>query len=97
MATPTPVAPPPTTIMSHGPGWSAKRLVISERVIKPILAGGRETNMGCASRIVEGETKMPGKKKEVVSAPEEKPIVIIIGRRRCPPKGEVGLETQRPR
>ena len=34
---------------------------------------------------------MPGKKKEVGSAPEEKPIVIIIGRRRCPPKRRGGI------
>src|SRR5271165_4234644 len=33
MATPTPVEPPPTTRMSHGPGWAWKRRYISERVI----------------------------------------------------------------
>src|ERR1017187_9259936 len=33
MATPAPVAPPPTTIMSHTPGCAPKRRYISDRVM----------------------------------------------------------------
>src|SRR5512135_888197 len=34
MATPAPVAPPPTTIMSHGPSWSRRRRYIPARFIR---------------------------------------------------------------
>src|SRR5581483_1713133 len=37
MATPAPVAPPPTTIRSHGPVWARRRRYISERVIQSSL------------------------------------------------------------
>jgi hypothetical protein len=37
---------------------------------------------------------MPGKKKEIGSAPEEKPIVIIIGKKKCPPKRKGGFKSE---
>jgi hypothetical protein len=37
--------------------------------------------------MVEGEIQMPGKNKEAVPTGEE-PIVIIIGKKNCPPETE---------
>jgi len=43
--------------------------------------------------MVEGETQMPGKNKEGGSgaAVGEKQIVIIIGKKKCPPKRKGGF------
>src|SRR5271163_4286405 len=60
MATPTPVAPPPTTIMSHGLGWASIRRHISVRFMaafrcKCLRGGGAIPRLDGVLRLRSGQ------------------------------------------
>src|ERR1035437_3690550 len=46
IATPAPVAPPPTTIMSHGAVRERSRRYISDLVMAPMIAGSEDQLQG---------------------------------------------------
>src|ERR1019366_9321532 len=84
MATPAPVAPPPTTIMSHTPGCARRRRYISDLVM--IQLTGKKLNSATAELPPDGGALWVRPTRPAVLAIVLSSTWILAGRRggRCP-------------